>query len=278
MSSRSQRFAILRTARRICFAAIVVALCAHSSAILAQNAARPGFARTYPANPGLRPITHPAIPTDQLAAVARMNPQKSAVLQPIQWKLPEGVKVSVAQDGAFVPAEEDNLFGLQVGTVYRFKIEGLPSYPNQALYPTLELIDRIRPPQGKEWEFPIEIEASANDLAVALRGALVTRVVFLENPENALAVDASESNENLTFDIPNSLDPVLAAKTHGRALAILRIGARAPQGEPNANDPFFFGLPKVVFKPKVVESTENSVPNAGTTPAPQTVAEQNAEE
>ena len=233
--------------------AIVATLLVASSAY-AQNAAAnarsfpPGRrGALYPANPGLTPLRNPSLPTGQVGALKRLA-KPNVVMQPIQWKLPEGVTASVALADGFTKSPE-NLFSLQVGSAYRFKIEGIATYPGQALYPTLELIDRLHPPQGKEWDFPIEIEVPLHDLALALRGAYVTRIVYVENPQNALSVDASESNENLVFDVPLGLDPITAAQTRGRALAILRIGGREPQTAPNANDPFYFGLPRVDFRP-----------------------------
>ena len=246
----------LKTTRAIIAIAVLLLLAPN---LYAQNAAARN-ARSfqqgrrgaiYPANPGVSPIRNPSLPTGQVGAlrkIAKPKP-KPVVMQPVQWKLPEGVVARVAMQDEFVTAPE-NLFSLEVGSVYRFKLEGIATYPGQALYPTLELIDRLHPPQGREWDFPIEIEVPLHDLALALRGAYITRVIYVENPQNALSVDASESNENLVFDVPQGLDPVTAAQTRGRALAILRIGVREPGAKPNAKDPFYFGLPRVDFKPE----------------------------
>lgn len=205
--------------------------------------------KIYPANPGLRPITSPSIPTGRLGELQTLARQ-SRPFQPVQWKLPEGVKVAVAQSGEFREAPDgSNEFALQLGSVYRFKIFGVATYPGQALYPTVELIGKLNPPEGKAWDFPIEIEVPMRDIALALRGNFVTRVVFVENSENPANVDASASNENLVYDVPQGVDPVVAAGVRGRALAILRIGSREPDGEPNATDPFFFGIPTVEFRP-----------------------------
>lgn len=258
---------------RIILAIVAFAIVAPS--LYAQNAATstrsfpPGRkGAIYPANPGLTPLRNPSLPTGQVGAL-RTLAKPDVVMQPIQWKLPEGVVALVAQQGKFAQAP-DNLFSIQVGSVYRFKIEGIATYPGQALYPTLELIDRLHPPQGKEWDFPIEIEVPLHDLALALRGAYVTRIIYVENPQNALSVDASESNENLVFDVPLGLDPITAAQTRGRALAILRIGGREPQTDPNATDPFFFGLPRVDFKPQIATPEDVATVGAqeGWTPAP----------
>ncbi len=76
----------------------------------------------------------------------------------------------------------------------------------------------------------------------------MTRVIFVENSANAMNVDASETNRELVLNVPQTVDPVVAAATRGRPLAIIRIGARAPLADPSNDDPFFFGLPRVEFK------------------------------
>ena len=160
----------------------------------------------------------------------------------------------VAQPGEYWEApEKTNLFGLQLGSVYRFRIDQIPAYPDVELYPTVELLGVLNPPAGRQWDFPVEFEIPAEDLALAARGSFVTRVVFVENSANAMNVDASESNRELVLDVPQTVDPVVAASTRGRPLAIIRIGARAPLADPAQDDPFFFGLPPVEFKPVSAE-------------------------
>ena len=245
---RTRRSGFSGLAQAVCASAILV-LIALCQPLVAQVPGGGTVAKPYPASPGLRPINHPSLPTGQLGALKTINGDVGP-LQPVQWKLPEGVKVEVAQPGSFQTAPDgSNEFALQVGAVYRFKISGIATYPGQALYPTLEIIGRLYPPEGKEWDFPVEIEVPVRDLALALRGNFITRVIFVENSENPANVDASDSNENLTFDVPESVDPVVAANVHGRALAILRVGSREPDGEPSESDPFFFGLPRVDFRP-----------------------------
>lgn len=193
-------------------------------------------------------FARPAHPTGQLAR-QRVIGGALKKTQPVEWKLPKGVRVAVAQPGEYWEApEKTNLFGLQLGSVYRFRIDQIPAYPDVELYPTVELLGVLNPPAGRQWDFPVEFEIPAEDLALAARGSFVTRVVFVENSANAMNVDASESNRELVLDVPQTVDPVVAASTRGRPLAIIRIGARAPLADPAQDDPFFFGLPPVEFK------------------------------
>ncbi len=235
-------------ARRATSTFFVLAFLVGSSALFAQTKTKP-----YPASPGLAPVNRPSLPTGELASFARLQGVKG-VMQPVEWILPKGVGVEVALEGSFASdANNKGLFAVEVGRVYRFKITGVPGREKEALYPTLELIGRLNPPKGKEWDFPIEIEVPSIDLENALNGSFVTRVIFVENSENPADVDSDANRENLTFDVPGGVDPVVAASTRGRPLAILRLGTRAPNGAPTAEDPFFFGLPRVDFRPVVLE-------------------------
>ena len=48
--------------------------------------------------------------------------------------------------------------GLLVGNVYRLKVSGLEDFPGVDFYPSIELIDRLHPPTGREEDFPIDFE------------------------------------------------------------------------------------------------------------------------
>ncbi|MDO5309820.1 MAG: hypothetical protein Q4G03_10090 [Planctomycetia bacterium] len=212
--------------------------------------------KPYPSSPGLSPIWRASVPTGEIASFRRFT-REVGQFQPIKWKLPQGMKAEVAQLGGFAQApDETNLFALAVGSVYRFKLSGFETAPNEALYPSVEMIGRLYPPQGREWDFPVEFEIPAKDIDLALKGSFITRVIFVENAANPVNLDASASNEPLTVDAPTSLDPVAAAATRGRPLAIIRLGSREPNAAPEAKDPFFFGLPEVQFKPEIVEKVD----------------------
>ena len=223
--------------------------------------------KPYPASPGLSPIWRPSLPTGELASFRRFT-RDAGAFQPVFWKLPKGVAVEVAQEGGYLAAPDDSKeFSLEVGAVYRFRLSGLDTAPGETLYPTVELIGRLYPPEGREWDFPVEIEIPRLDLEMALRGNFITRVIFVENAANPANIDASESNEPLTINAPNSIDPIVAAATRGRPLVILRLGSREPNGEPTVDDPFFFGLPRVEFRPELNPTPDELEPDESKTEA-----------
>ncbi len=229
---------------------LVLFLLATSDALYAQDATRP-----LPVPSGLK------IPaTGDAGMVARML-GKPGPMQPLAWKVPQGARVEVATANGYVADKTpDNVFALEVGKVYRFRVSNIATLPGAEIYPTIELIGRLNPPLGKAWEFPIEASLPIGDIEAALNGALITRVVFLEDAANAANVDTSEDPERLTLDVPQGIDPVAAASTRGKPVAIIRLGSRVPDGEPNESDPFFFGLPRVEFNPNVAKAPETTEP------------------
>ncbi len=65
------------------------------------------------------------------------------------------------------------------------------------------------------------------DLASAANGAIVTRVVYLEHPEEALPT-AQNRHEQPYFDVSTHRDPLRVAQQLGRPMAIARCGSRIP--------------------------------------------------
>ena len=170
--------------------------------------------------------------------------------QPILFTLPEGTLLEVAVPSGFLSNENGtNLFGLQQGEIYRFKITHLPYAEGRELYPTLELISRLTPPAGHETEFPIPVELSEEDIRLALDGNLVTRVVYLEPPRHAIPVDTTVKQGELLTETPNSINPVAFAESRGRVMAILRVGSRIPDTQTDLAK-FCFGYPPVTFPKK----------------------------
>ena len=147
--------------------------------------------------------------------------------QPVELRAPEGISLAIDSSGCYEQAEERLVVGLSVGPVYRFMATGVPGFPGVEVYPTVELIDRLYPPAGKELEFPLPIELTAEDLRLAAQGALVTRVVYVENPQDALPLD--EVNGQQRFDARPGDDPLVLADELGRPVAIVRLGTRRPE-------------------------------------------------
>jgi hypothetical protein len=126
--------------------------------------------------------------------------------------------------------------GLLVGTVYRFKIEGMPEFPNQEFYPSIELLDQLHPPPGQADRFPVEIELLVDELTWATNGRLVTKVVYLEQPDR-VPLRTLNHGPRVT-DLEPAQNALAEADVLGRPIAIVRLGGRVPDA--HAPDPQFW--------------------------------------
>jgi len=151
----------------------------------------------------------------------------SGYFQPVRIRAPEGARISLAEEGGFgAPHWNNVLVGMQIGPVYRLQVADFSAEPGQEVFPTVEIIDRLYPPQGLALRYPILIELTADELDMAAQGMFVTRVIYLENPNQALPVD--EPDEQQWVEAPRGADPLAVADEMGRPVAILRIGGRHP--------------------------------------------------
>ena len=178
--------------------------------------------------------------------------------QPVMIRTPEGTSLAGVAAGQFSERFAAPLqVGLLVGCDYRFRITGIPFHAGKELFPTLTLLARTYPPQGQELEFPIIINLTLEDLELALAGRFITRVIYLENPNGALPIQAS-GDEQLSHDIHGG-DPIAVASTLGLPVAILRIGGRVPPQSNGILSPeFAFGSPPWVLNRTV--APENVTP------------------
>ncbi|MCL6502544.1 MAG: hypothetical protein K6T86_07650 [Pirellulales bacterium] len=180
------------------------------------------------------------------SALARGGPLVG-YFQPVQIILPEGAVVSLASDGTFTePAAAPLKAGLLIGPVYRLRISEIPGYPGEELFPTIELVDRLYPPPGLAWKFAIPIEITQADLEAAFSGQFVTRVVYLEDPENALPVQGDPQHP-VWWDASPRDNPLELADRLGRPMAIVRLGGRVPDADLEADAAFLAGCPPFVL-------------------------------
>lgn len=148
--------------------------------------------------------------------------------QPVALIVPDGARVAVAQPGAFSKPVRDRLtVGLQIGPVYRFQVSSIRLNEGREVYPSVEVINRLHPPRGHELRFPIPVEITSEELDLALKGAFITRVIYLETPDLASPLEKIPGAPEMT-QIGGKDDPLEVADRLGRPMAILRIGSRTP--------------------------------------------------
>jgi len=171
--------------------------------------------------------------------------------QPVEVKAPQGVLISLAEEGRFSPPQPTPAtVGMLVGCVYRLCAINLPLREGVEVFPTIEVIDRLYAPLGQETRFPIQIELAREDLEFAAAGKFVTRVIYLENPTDALPAPGIKTQPSW-FDVAPGTDPLVVADTLGRPVAIVRIGGRVPDHAAGPDPAFLFGCPPVLrFPPR----------------------------
>lgn len=217
-----------------CSWVLIGMVCQLSSSAVAQTRSPPNVHYFLNANqaPG-------AVAGAQVARGAR----GVGTFQAVALSGPPDLKIALARDGQFLaPLTAPVTTGMLVAGVYRFRVTNIPFRPGEELYPTLEVIDRIYPPAGREHRFPIPVILTEEDLRLALDGALVTRVIYLEDSELAEPI-ATTPETQLVHNVPASDNALQVADHLGKPVAILRIGSRVPMSLEGDLTEFLYGCP-----------------------------------
>ena len=166
--------------------------------------------------------------------------------QPVEIVAPAGAMISLAVQSRFgEPQPSPVKVGMLIAPVYRLRITNIPRHEGFEIYPTIEVVNRLYPPAGLETRYPVPIEITQQDIEFALDGKFVTRVIYLENPEDALPV-AQGPGEQHWYEVRPHEDPLEVADHLGRPMAILRIGGRVPDERTGPDAAFMFGSPPVL--------------------------------
>ena len=176
----------------------------------------------------------------------------SGFCQPVEIRAPQGARIAPAAGSTFLEGHKDQLLvGLSIGPVYRFRVTEIPEHPGVEVFPTVEVVDRLYPPSGKQLRFPIPIELTLEELVSAARGRFITRVIYLEDPALAPAI-AREHEDQPWIEARPGEDPLVVADHLGRPMAILRMGARVPDNN-QPDEAFLYGAPpaQVYERPSV---------------------------
>lgn len=231
------------------FTSLVVAGVCHGSAWLVMTGlavAQPPFpdggtfgpprGPQLPESPYYQPLnqhTPPGVAGQWAGALRRAD---SLYFQPVRISLPGGGKVTFLdtargqQQTLNSPAQA----GLTVGPVYRIILSDMPEFPGVVLYPTLELIDRLHPPADLRQKYPIPVDLTEDDIQQAIRDHLVTKIIYIEQPD--LADPVAQRERIREENIPLNKNLMTEADLRGRPCMYLRIGGRIPSPqELNAN-------------------------------------------
>ena len=168
----------------------------------------------------------------------------TAVLPPdvqvVRFHGPEGVRVEVvAPNTEPVPVGDGHgllTVGLKVGVSYRLRLSNLPDRPGAEIFPVIELVGHLhRPPGIDPGKYPIRVVFGQEDLDdVVDHGRLVTQVIYLEDPDQALPIALPKDQIPLVTLTPSE-DPLTVASALGRVVAIVRVGNRRPTADEPAD-------------------------------------------
>ncbi len=171
--------------------------------------------------------------------------QLRGYFQPVQLRGPKGSRVSLAVDGLFEKPQADPvLAGMLIGQVYRVKVTRIPRNEGLEVFPSIEVINRLHPPPGLESRFPIPVQFTLEELEMALAGRLVTRVIYLEDPDTALPVQDRPDWQRY-HEVRATDNALQVADRLGRPVAIMRMGSRTPAID-CVSKRFLFACPPVL--------------------------------
>lgn len=125
---------------------------------------------------------------------------------------------------------------LAVGQSYRLKLSDLPEFPGIELYPSVELLDRLHPPAAHADKFSMPLSFTIEEIDAAVEGRMLTKVVYLEQPQLALPFELS--GDTATRTVQPQINLISEADKVGRPLAIIRLGGRVPAAN-ETHGPFF---------------------------------------
>ena len=109
------------------------------------------------------------------------------------------------------------------GNIYRLKISGIPSHPDQVLYPTLEIAPTAARTQAFLAHSSVPVEFNDNDFDQVFSGNFVTKVIYLPNPEFQ-GIAMSGVGTLVNTQLQPGVDPIVEASKRGSILAVIRMG------------------------------------------------------
>ena len=101
-------------------------------------------------------VRHHRIRSDMAPGLAaeryrKANPDLGSVIQPVRIMAPRETTISVLSNGNVLNnAQSTTTVGLAIGPVYQVKVTGLNLNESVELYPSIELLGRLYPPEGME--------------------------------------------------------------------------------------------------------------------------------
>lgn len=162
----------------------------------------------------------------------RLPSRGASPLLYVRFSGPDGLKATFYQGRA-----RPRLFptpvvvGLRPGYRFRVQLSNLPERPGVTLYPTVEVRGNLHlPPLHGAHNFPATVDLTPADLESAAAGSVVTKVIYLENPDRA-EPRATRPGQILETDVGRARDIYDEARNRGRIMVVVHLGERVPTVE-----------------------------------------------
>jgi uncharacterized repeat protein (TIGR01451 family) len=146
----------------------------------------------------------------------------------VRFAAPQGMHVTFYQ-GKAPPRRfaAPVVVGLRPGYAYRVKLTDLPEHPGLALFPSLEVYGTLQlPPHLLGPTYPAPFPLAEIDVERVAASSMLTKVIYLEDPEKAAPTATRLDEPPLETDLPAGSDPWVEARALGRPLVVLRLGGR----------------------------------------------------
>jgi uncharacterized repeat protein (TIGR01451 family) len=125
-----------------------------------------------------------------------------------------------------MPTASGAVVGLRSRFRYVFALENLAARPNERFYGSIEVVlGPWLPPNVSGPDCPVALSFTDQDVLALASGGMVTKIIVLENPSNALPVEGSPT-QPLVYDVVDAKTAIADAQTRGRIFMIVRIGDR----------------------------------------------------
>jgi uncharacterized repeat protein (TIGR01451 family) len=116
--------------------------------------------------------------------------------------------------------------GLRPGYFHRFQVSDIPDTKSALLYPSIEVRGTLIPRRHLDvTKHPVPITLTDRDIDQVLDGRLVTKVYYLEDPDQAVPVQG-RPGEALEATALTEEAAIKEARLRGRPMLIVRVGER----------------------------------------------------
>ncbi len=140
---------------------------------------------------------------------------------------PAGLRYTFYQGGPRGRAfDQPVVLGLRPGYLHRFEVSHIPGRPGVSFFPTIEIRSSLTlSPKLAPAAFPVPVVLTDADIDAVLSGSMVTKVIYLENPDRAVPL-ATLPDRPLEIELTPRMDPLCEARNRGRPMLVVRLGGR----------------------------------------------------